>query len=612
MKMQVNSRLVGAAVGVLALAANGPAVAADSSPSILQGGALEYKVGFLGVPDSVTPFEMGVPVPWTKESVGQLRKLGFNTVQLNVAWGSRPGDEPLNLEDVVQLSPEQDREYPQVVPLRCRPGAEAREKRRADLRSRIALCREAGLRTLFHFGAPYNAHGRYGDGPPNCLLDDKVTRRYELLIEVFFREFPGVVDLLLYTYDQDAWLCSEFGPCPRCLGVPLPERLTPFLDRLAARWNALRPSGRVWWEPWELSAGQVLACVERVKPQGFGLALHCNVAEVMSTLPVDRWLKNTATLARQRGLPVIVEYFLGGPSEEVETFYHLAHPLVTLRGLNAIASVPGVVGVKEYFGLNPMREDPNLRMTGLFLNNPAITEAEALKALAQSYGPAASDMTEFWRLATEGMELFPWETSWYIREVGRSRTDHSLAAAMLRGEQAHTPSWFSTRHAIFMKTDNRQPDPWMLEDVQLRCQLAAHRWAAALALGDRCREAVPEPLRADFGKNLADLAGLRRRALAYEYHLRETTLAIVLRKAAELKLPRPQKSVDELRAVLQADLENHRAEMASPLSGQHPTEWKDMEQAIELLEKSPEEFLMKFFKEVPDQASTGPFSVTSR
>jgi hypothetical protein len=73
-----------------------------------------------------------------------------------------------------------------------------------------------------------------------------------------------------------------------------------------------------------------------------------------------------------------------------------------------------------------------------------------------------------------------------------------------------------------------------------------------------------------------------------------------------------EKSLDELRSVLQADLENHRAEMASPLPGQRPAEWKDMDQAIALLEKSPEEFLLKFFKEVLDQASKGPFSVTSR
>jgi hypothetical protein len=599
------------AVGLLAMTVCGPLLATDLSKSILQSGALEYKVGFLGIPSSITP-EMPIPVPWTRETVGQLKKLGFNTIQVNVAWGTRPADEVLNIEDLVQLTPEQEKQYPQVVPLRCLPGAGAREKRRADLRSRIALCRQAGLRTVFHFGAPYNAHARYGDGPPNCLMDEKVSRRYELLLDAFALEFPGMDDILVYTYDQDAWLCSEFGPCPRCLGVPLHDRLAPFLNRLAANWHSHSRRGRLWWEPWELSAGQALACVERVNPEGFGLSLHGNIAEVMGTLPVDRWLKNTATIARQRGIPVIVEYWLGGPAEEIETFYYLSHPLVTLRGLQAIASVPGVVGVKEYFGLNPAREDPNLRMTSLFFKNPGISEDKALRRLAGTYGKAAGPIIEFWRLTSEGMEMFPFDTSWFIREVGRSRTDHSLSAAMLRGQECHTPAWCSTRHAIFMKTDNAQPDPWMLEDVQLRCQLAAARWESALALAAKCKDSVPAGLSADFARNLRDLAGLHRRAMAYALHLRETNLATILRKAAELKLPRPQKSVDELLAALEVDLENHRAELAAPLEGQKPGSWGEMEQAIALLQKNPDEFLQKYLLEAPDQMSRGYFSVTSR
>jgi hypothetical protein len=592
------------------LSAYNSVCAAEPATTILEKGHLDYKVGFLGNPSSSIPFEMTVPVPWTKDTVGQLKKLGFNTVQINVAWGPRPADEVLNIEDLVQLSPEQERQYPQVVPLRSKPGAEARESRRAELRRRIALCQHAGLRTLFHFGAPYNAHASYGDGPPNCIMDDKVTRRYELLLEAFARDFPGVDDLLVYTYDQDAWLCSEFGPCPRCLGIPLHERLVPFLNRLAARWNSSRPQGRLWWEPWELSAGQALACTEKIDPHGFGLSLHCNIAEVIGTMPVDRWLKNNAALAQRRGIPVIVEYWLGGPSEELETYLHLAHPLVTLRGLKTIASVPGVVGVKEYYGLNPTVEDPNLRMTGLFFHNPAISETDALKALAEPYGAAAGDIIKFWRLTSEGMELFPWETTWFIREPSRSRTDHSLSAAMLRGQQCHTPSWESSRHGVFMKTDNNQPDPWMLEDVQLRCQLAADRWATALKNAQRLKNSIPTPLASDFNKNLVDLAGLRRRAVTYALHLRETNLAAILRKADELKLPRPQKTVDELLAAFHADDENHRAELAA--AGQANGQWPEMQQAVALLKKDPKAFLQEFMKVEPDRTSKGVWSITSR
>ncbi len=574
---------------------------------------LQYKVGFLGIPESLYRLvDMPVAVSWTHETLAKLKNLGFNTIQLNVAWGARPGDEPLNLEDIVELDAELNMEYPQVVKLNCRPGDDAREKRRADLRHRIALCKEAGLRTIFHFGAPYNAHAVFGDGPPNCLMDPKVQSRYELLLEKFAEEFPGVDDILIYTYDQDAWLCSEFGPCPRCLGIPLSERVVPFLDGLTAKWQQISPKGLLWWEPWELSAGQVYNCVEKINPRGFALSLHCNIAEVQATLPVDRWLKNTITIAERRGMPAIVEYWLGGPSEELESFKSLAHPLVTLRGLNAIANVPGVCGIKEYFGLNPTVEDANLRMTGLFFNNPGISEQEALQALAAPYGAATEATQQFWRLCSEGMELFPWETAWMIREIGRSRTDHSMSAGTIRGEMCHTPSWDSTRAAIFMKTDSRQPHPWMLEDVQLRCQKAADRWGAALGIGASIQGSVPEALAEAFQLTMRETAAIRRRALAYAYHLRETNLATILRKAMELQLPMPQHSVDELLAVLRADQQNHLEEQAAASAGQTVPDWPEMEQAIVALESDLEGFLAKFMIEEPLSASKGIFSVTSR
>jgi hypothetical protein len=563
---------------------------------------LAYKVGFLGAPDSSHRGQYTVQVAWSPENVARLKALGFNAVQLNLAWGSRPGDEPLNLEDVVELDPRQQDLWPQTVPLRCDPSCERRTARRDAIRGRIALCRQAGLRTIFHFGAPYNAHARYGDVPPNCISDPKVAERYVLLLETFAREFAGVDDILVYTYDQDAWLCSEFGPCPRCMGVPLHERLVPFLDCLREAWRRLSPGGRLWWEPWELSAGQVLTCVERLEPADFGLALHSNIAEAQATLVADRWLKNTCQLAQQRGIPVIVEHFLGACSEELESFSQLAHPLVTLRALQTIAAAPGVVGIKEYFGLLVDREDPNLRMTGLFFEDPQIRENDALAMLARPYGPAAGQMIAFWRETSTGMELFPWDTSWFIREIGRSDPAHSLSAAMLRGQQAHTPSWESTRRAIFMKTDDAPCDPWMLEDVQLRCRLAADHLATALEIGRQALPTIPETLRGYFQKTLAELGGLRRRSMAYVFHLRETNLAMILRRCHAEGQAYPTRIVQELEKVLHDDVENCRAER----------DWPQAQEALALLKQDLDAFLRTYLLEEPDRRSKGAFSVTSR
>src|SRR5437762_11341312 len=56
----------------------------------------QLRVALLGNPNTVPQ--------WTDEQVHGLVDAGFNAVQLNVAWGSRPQNEPLNLNDVVGIA----------------------------------------------------------------------------------------------------------------------------------------------------------------------------------------------------------------------------------------------------------------------------------------------------------------------------------------------------------------------------------------------------------------------------------------------------------------------------------------------------------------------------
>ena len=56
----------------------------------------QTRVGILGCP--VRP-----GVHWTRQNLEKLKALGFNAMQINIAWGYCPGDEALNLDDVVEL-----------------------------------------------------------------------------------------------------------------------------------------------------------------------------------------------------------------------------------------------------------------------------------------------------------------------------------------------------------------------------------------------------------------------------------------------------------------------------------------------------------------------------
>lgn len=575
---------------------------AQPAQSIAEGAPIQYRVGFLGIPCTPTMFKMYREVPWTRENLQRLKDLGFNTIQLNVAWGTRPGDEPMNLEDVIRLEEPLAKEYPQPLELRSKPGDEAFQKRREELRQRAKLCKEMGLHTIFLFGAPYNMHAKFMGTEPNCIQDEKTPRRYELLLERFARDFPQVDDILVYTYDQDAWQCSEFAECPRCAAVPLHELLPQFLNRLIAAWRKLKPQGRLWWEPWELSAGESYHCLERLSPEGFGMALHTSIGEVMATLVVDRWVKNTAALAAERGVPVIVEYFLGSTSEELEPL-NLAHPLVTLRGLKTIAQQPGIVGIKEYFGLSPEREDPNLRMTGLFFANPRLTESEALRLLSEPYGAAAEGIQDYWGLCGSAMEFFPWDAYWQLRWCGSKLTSHPIAQeAKLPSFPPLTPAWCSSRLTSYMRSTIpvEHDHPWLTEDVQLRFQMAAARWQAAEKMGREIAPRVPAELKDSFAQILTDTGRIRRRALCMAYHLRETNLARLMRSNAVARPEAVERARKELLTVLQADRENFREELAqtplSPLGTAQSDSWPEIDAAIELLQKDPVEFLTTFLK----------------
>lgn len=558
--------------------------------SIAAGAPIQYRVGFMGHPATWHQFQMVHAVPWTRENLQRLKDLGFNTIQINVAWGTRPADEALNLEDIVRLEEPLAKEYFQPVELRSKPGEEAYQRRRQEVQTRSELCKTLGLRTIFHFGAPYNAREKYQGTEPNCILDDKTVRRYELLLERFARDFPNVDDILVYTYDQDAWLCSEFAKCPRCAAVPLYQRLPGFVNRLAANWRKARSDGRLWWEPWgDVLGGESYQCLKRLQPEGIGLAIHVNNSEVMATFPVDRWAKNMAALAAERGIPVIVEYFLGGSSEEVLPLT-LAHPLVTLRGLQAIANVPGVVGIKEYYGLSPEREDPNLRMTALFFKNPQIDEAEALRRLAEPYGEAAENVQEIWRLSSSAMDFFPWEATWFFRCIGDRSVMHGL------DKEFKLQPW--PQQVIYPRTVAADRDPsGMLDDLQQRLEEAATRWQAAEKIGREITLRVPGALKESFTQILLDTGRIRRRASSLAYHMRETNLARLMRSNTS-RPEAAERARKELLSVLRADRENFREEIAvmpiPPLGTRQPEQWKEIDTAIELLQEEPAKFLDTF------------------
>ncbi|WP_454116910.1 hypothetical protein [Microbacterium aurum] len=576
------------------------------------------RIGLIGTPSQPDAL-------WTDETVGDLVDRGFNAVQLNIAWSYRPNDEVLNLEDVVAVGG--------APSPNSRGGSKQRSRRLLDICHRARLARRHGLRTILHIGAPFQSRAGFnGTVLPQCINDPDVTLRYARALQELKASAPEIDDILIYTYDQDAWLCSEFGGCDACFGKPLHERLPDFLNGLAGAWRAVGTGGRVWWEPWELSAGQTQACIEKLDADAIGLMVHSNIGEVISTQPADAFVKNIAREAERLAIPVVVEGFLSSSNEEVEPWTHLPVPLVTLDQLRAIESVDGVVGVKEYFGIRMDPFDVNLNAASEYFGDPRRSDQEILRSVAQKFG--MEWLPTFWTRASEAYRLYPWDSSWFARQLGRSQPIHAPGPATVRGTQSaasewDTPAWRSSRHAVFMRVNNSEPHAWLLEDVALRCEQAARRMTDALR-SFQLENVAPVAAAVDSHLQLQRLQGIGfvTRTTAYHLHIRATLLGRLLKQRSLPALRR------ELAEVLRADRRNQEREIrrlrtldalsfreGEPPHGlQAEEKWvvaprrhlHEIDRAISLLNDSLTQYLDEYTDSRPDTAEAGQFSLTSR
>ena len=515
----------------------------------------DYNVAILGTPSR--PRGAGGEPIFTAQAVERVKALGFTAIQLNIAWGARPADEPLNLEDILPADGASDMD---------------RERRwREEIRRRASLCRAAGLRAIFHFGAPRVDGTLYktivrpdfveGQNVSPCILHPATVHRYVDLLGRLARECPEVDDIVVYTFDQEAWICGEFGSCPRCRGIPLHERLPQFLLPLARQWQASRPEGRVFWEPWELSAGQVYRTIEslagRTTPN-FGLMLHGNIAEVMLTHTADPWFRNAARLAAEAGLPVVAETFLSGSTEEVEPLQHVAVPRLAYEAATRLRAVHGVVGIKEYYGIAPDASDPNLEIAGLTLREPGIELEEALARVAIPYGEAAAEVRRGWESAAKGFSSFPWDLCWKFRHNANRPPVHSWDAFWFDGHLCDSPSWCSTRRTVFMLTETEGPlHSWLLEDIGLRWEQAAEHMARAISAYEAAAPLAPPSRREDLALWAADLRVLSAIAEDFARHARETVLARMIRRAIRDGLSDLTHLIAQLEHLLAADVTAH-------------------------------------------------------
>ncbi len=522
-------------------------------------GGFEYFVGIVGNPS--------VPdISWSDEQLEQIKSLGVNTIQLSIAWGHKPADEVVNLEDL---------------------DAAQRDK----FAFRIRQATKHGLRPMAHFGIP-----RMEGGQPACILDPAVQEKYREMLTDFMRSFPEVSDVLVYTFDQKAWLCSEFGPCSRCTGLPLHERLPGFLNMLNDTMQAAHPGSRLWWKPWELSKGQLAAILYQVKSDHLGLVLNPSTSNEVypfndRSFKSDLGVRQAVRMAHERGIPVLGEFdhTLYKPLYQIEDFF----PRLIYEQMNGWREMPGVVGVKEYYGFAPTTFSVNTAMLKAWMKSPDAPLETLLQEIAAPYGePAAPLMMQAWEYVAQSVEVYPWDTTYLIGQMGLDRGQdgsHGWQPASIINATWDTPIWKANRRANFMLTEESKAHPWLFEDAGLRLEDAADLSLKAVVAYDRAIEVG--------GNNVEDIRTQRdvawkaaRSMRAKSLHILETLAAqdarTVMQDEQQFKLV-----VARLQRLLQKDLENQegRPAMAQKLAEfqQDPQAWLTANLNPALGEKTP-------------------------
>ena len=503
-------------------------------------GGYQYFVGIVGNPS--------VPdISWSDEELEKIKDLGVNMVQLSIAWGGKPADEVLNLEDLDDPA------------------------QREKFKFRIAQAKKHGLKTIAHFGIPKVVNTN--PVRPACILDPDVQKKTVKRIKNFLTDFPGVDDVLVYTFDQQAWLCSEFGPCPRCSGIPVGERLPAFLDLLNDAMRSVRPNSRLWWKPWELSRGQVVTVLERVKAEGFGLALNPSTSNEVypfndRSFASDLGVKRMVRSAYERGIPVMGEFdhTFYKPLYAIEDYF----PRLIYEQMRGWKEMKGLVAVKEYYGFAPSTFSVNCAMLKAWMRSPDAKLETLLEEIAAPYGKEAAPlMIQAWEYVAQSVEAFPWDTTYLIGPMGLDRGSdgsHDWKPVTISSGSWDTPIWQANRRGNFMLTDEPKAHPWVFEDAGLRLEDSATLAFKAVGFFEKAIAAGGD--RADDVRNqmqttLRMARSIRMKSLHFLQTLATQNARMVQNDPKQFSIV-----VKHLEALLKKDVENQdgRAEVAQKLA----------------------------------------------
>lgn len=546
---------------------------------------------------------LGSPCFWgapyqdhTPEQLAALRDLGYEGIFVNIAW-SRPWLDVVTLEEMT-VAPS--------FPWLCEP-AETCRAHRAEMRRRVDAIVAAGLDPYFIFGSPRalkvsdlpedirtyvrdemrgSSKSRIsGEDEVACIQSEAVRALYAELLRAHLAAFPETAGFLFYTVDELAEVCDEADDCPRCHGVPLEERLPGYLAHLRQVIDSVDPTIEMYWEPWEFTAAQSYAMVERL-PERVDLTVHSCLHEVYFVNQPDLWFHHLMLLAEANGVRVMVNLFLSGTGEDLGPVAALPCPRLVWQQLRALWRYPAVRGFKEYYGTTVEHLNVNDWALRAALRQPDADWQAIAAQLADRYAPLPEKaLLDAWEQAALALEVFPWDLGWRLRQYNSYRYDQhpgaeaywDIAFEATLPTPWTTPSWESSRRSFYVSSDFHTPR-LMAETEQRLSRCVSHLETAIekLAAVQQSTPQLAAHLARELEQQLVSLRLFGFLARSRRLHLQTTRLAKKIRDG-EVDL------VSALRRRLGEDVANARALLATVKN----TPWQALD--VEALEQTLDE-----------------------
>ena len=168
-----------------------------------------------------------------------------------------------------------------------------------------------------------------------------------------------------------------------------------------------------------------------------------------------------------------IDHTLYKPLYLIEDFF----PRLIHEQMNGWKAMPGVVGVKEYYGFAPSTFSVNAAMLQAWMKSPDAPLETLLREIAAPYGPKAAPLLiQAWEYVAQHVEAYPWDVTYLIGPLGLDRHwdgGHDWEPVTIPNATWDTPIWKANRRANFMLTQDAKAHPWLFEDTGLRLEDSA-------------------------------------------------------------------------------------------------------------------------------------------